>query len=74
MTDQEATSLTLADLALMANIIQVTTERGAIKAPEMAGVGTLYLKLTSFIKAAQDQQAAAQAAAAQAPTGEINNG
>lgn len=68
MTDQDSTTLTLADLALMANIIQVTTERGAIKAPEMAGVGGLYNKLTAFIKAAQAQQAA------EAQTGEINNG
>lgn len=42
-------ALGLADLALMANIIQVTSERGAIKANEMQIVGTLYSKLVAFV-------------------------
>ena len=50
--EQEATvSLGLADLALMANIIQVTSERGAIKANEMTAVGALYQKLVAFVNA-----------------------
>lgn len=48
MTTQ-ASSLGLNDLALMANIIQVTSERGAIKANEMEAVGALYKKLVTFI-------------------------
>lgn len=44
-------SLGLNDLALMANIIQVTSERGAIKANEMEAVGVLYSKLVSFVNA-----------------------
>lgn len=44
-----AVALGLADLALMANIIQVTSERGAIKANEMQVVGTLYSKLVAFV-------------------------
>jgi hypothetical protein len=43
--------LGLADLALMANIIQVTSERGAIKAGEMQTVGALYSKLVAFVNA-----------------------
>jgi len=43
--------LGLADLALMANIIQVTSERGAIKAGEMQAVGALYSKLVAFVNA-----------------------
>jgi hypothetical protein len=44
-------ALGLADLALMANIIQVTSERGAIKANEMQAVGALYSKLVAFVNA-----------------------
>ena len=51
--EQEAPSvaLGLGDLALMANIIQVTSERGAIKANEMQTVGALYTKLVAFVNA-----------------------
>ena len=44
-------ALGLGDLALMANIIQVTSERGAIKANEMQAVGALYSKLVAFVNA-----------------------
>jgi hypothetical protein len=44
-------SLGLNDLALMANVIQVTADRGAIKANEMTAVGALYNKLVSFVQA-----------------------
>ena len=48
---QPTVSLGLNDLALMANIIQVTSERGAIKANEMQVVGALYTKLVAFVNA-----------------------
>ena len=51
-------SLGLGDLALMANIIQVTSERGAIKANEMTAVGALYTKLVSFVNANAPKQSA----------------
>lgn len=51
VTAAAAASLSLNDLALMANIIQVTSERGAIKAQEMTAVGALYSKLVNFINA-----------------------
>lgn len=47
----QTSSLGLNDLALMANIIQVTSERGAIKANEMEAVGALYKKLVTFVNA-----------------------
>lgn len=50
-TASEVVALGLADLALMANIIQVTSERGAIKANEMQAVGALYTKLVAFVNA-----------------------
>ena len=48
---EQQVSLGLSDLALMANIIQVTTQRGAIKAEEMETVGMLYKKLANFVQA-----------------------
>ena len=63
MTDQvtetnpqtQGLALGLNDLALMANIIQVTSERGAIKANEMQAVGGLYEKLVAFVNANMPQ-------------------
>jgi hypothetical protein len=53
VTEPQASSTTLGlnDLALMANIIQVASERGAIKANEMQAVGSLYSKLIAFVNA-----------------------
>jgi len=45
-------ALTLNDLILMGNIIQVTTQRGAFKAEEMATIGELYNKLVKFLESA----------------------
>ena len=45
-------ALTLNDLILMGNIIQVTTQRGAFKAEEMATIGELYNKLVKFLEGA----------------------
>ena len=50
MQNQE--TLTLNDMKLMAQIIKVVSNRGAIQADEMATVGVLYNKLTAFIAAA----------------------
>lgn len=50
-TQEQQATLGLTDLALMANIIQVTSQRGAIKAEEMETVGALYKKLAVFVQA-----------------------
>lgn len=71
--DQETpgVALGLSDLALMANIIQVTSERGAIKANEMQAVGALYTKLVSFVNAnAPQPEETAEEADAVEPTAE----
>jgi hypothetical protein len=47
---QPAPSLTLQDLVLVAQIIQLTTQRGAFKAEELADVGGLYNKLIAFLQ------------------------
>ena len=47
---QSAPSLTLQDLVLVAQIIQLTSQRGAFKAEELADVGGLYNKLVTFLQ------------------------
>ena len=54
-------TLGLNDLALMANVIQVTGDRGAIKANEMSAVGALYTKIVSFVNANVPQPVAEDA-------------
>ena len=44
-----APTLGVNDLKLMANIIEVVSNRGAIKANEMAAVGSLYNNLMNFL-------------------------
>jgi hypothetical protein len=47
---QSTPGLTLQDLVLVAQIIQLTTQRGAFKADELADVGGLYNKLVAFLQ------------------------
>ena len=47
---QPAPSLTLQDLILVAQIIQLTSQRGAFKAEELESVGGLYNKLIAFLQ------------------------
>ena len=46
----QAPSLTLQDLILVAQIIQLTSQRGAFKAEELADVCGLYNKLIAFLQ------------------------
>tara|TARA_B110000503_G_C7143862_1_gene412074 strand:+ start:612 stop:866 length:255 start_codon:yes stop_codon:yes gene_type:complete len=56
--------LTIQDLALMKGIIDLASERSAFKPAEMAAVGTIYNKLTNFLKVVEEQSKAAQEAQA----------
>lgn len=47
---QTAPSLTLQDLVLVAQIIQLTSQRGAYRAEELQNVGALYNKLIAFLQ------------------------
>ena len=47
---EQTPSITLQDLILVAQIIQLTTQRGAFRAEELANVGTLYNKLVAFLE------------------------
>jgi hypothetical protein len=48
-TAEAAPSLTLQDLILVAQVIQLTSQRGAYRAEELANVGALYNKLIAFL-------------------------
>lgn len=47
----QAPSLTLSDLTLALQTIQIVAQRGAIKAEEMSTVGGLHDRLFAFLKA-----------------------
>lgn len=55
-TQQEAVGLTVQDLAGLKAIIDVASQRGAFRAPEMAAVGTLYNKLSTFLETVTKDQ------------------
>ena len=48
--EQSVPGLTLQDLVLVAQIIQLTSQRGAFKAEELEQVGGLYNKLVAFLQ------------------------
>jgi|TARA_A200000159_G_scaffold163777_1_gene191200 hypothetical protein len=47
----EAVTLSIQDIVLSANIIDLATQRGAFKAAEAGQVGKCFEKLVAFIKA-----------------------
>ena len=49
--EQPAVQLQLQDLLLAAQVIQLASQRGAIKAEEMEQVGGLYTRLVAFLQA-----------------------
>jgi hypothetical protein len=68
-----APQLGVNDLKLMANIIEVVSNRGAVKANEMAAVGSLYNNLMNFLIANGAVQAPEAQVAEGAPVGEDTN-
>lgn len=57
-TGMEPESISLNDLQVIANIVDLASQRGAFRGNEMTQVGAVFDKLTSFLQ----QVAAAQAA------------
>lgn len=49
-SQEQAVGITLQDLVFVAQIIQLTSQRGAYKAEELEGVGSLYNKLIAFLQ------------------------
>lgn len=56
----QSTEITLQDLQLLKQIIDICSSRAVFKPNEMAAVGTVYNKLDSFLQAVADQQKAAE--------------
>ena len=54
--------LNINDIAAAVQIIDVVTARGAIRGEELSQVGGLRDKFAAFVRAAQEQQAANEAA------------
>ena len=67
---EAAPALGVNDLKLMANIIEVVSNRGAIKANEMAAVGSVYNTLMKFLIANGAVQQPEAQVAPNAPVGE----
>ena len=63
-----AIDLTVQDLSMIKNIIDVASTRGAFKANEMEQVGTTYNKLEAFLGAVEQQSQQKEA------TGDQKNG
>lgn len=57
--------LTVNDLQALKTIIDVASQRGTFKAPELASVGTVYNRLTAFLDHIAPQQK--EGAPAEAP-------
>ena len=68
--EQQAPQLTLQDLTLALQTIQVVAQRGAIKAEEMEAVGGLYNRLLTFLQASGALQPAQPATQETAPAAE----
>lgn len=75
MSEQQSNpqDLNVQDLMTMKAIIDLASERNAFKPSEMAAVGIVYNKLDAFLKAVEEQQKAAKAAA-EAAEGEKADG
>lgn len=66
-TSVEAVQLTIADLQLIARIVDLASRRGAFQAGELSQVGEAYNKLAGFLAYVEGVQKA-EAASAAAPT------
>lgn len=64
MDNNPPQNLSIADLAVLKNVIDIAAERGAFRAPEMQTVGEVYNKLAGFLKQIIDQAEAAETARA----------
>lgn len=62
MDNNPPQNLSVTDLAVLKNVIDIAAERGAFRAPEMQTVGEVYNKLAAFLKQIVDQAEAAEAA------------
>ncbi len=66
----ENKEITIADLGLLKNIIDLASTRGAFRAAEMKEVGEVYNKLTAFLEAVIAQAKAQEDSQASQSQGE----
>lgn len=57
-TENTTPSLNLSDIRMSVEIIALCAQRGAFKAEELSTVGTVYDRLTAFLAAGEQSQAA----------------
>ena len=69
-TTQNSPALTLNDMAVLRNVIEVAITRGTFKADEITVVGQTYDKLKAWLDSIAAQQAQAQAQPAEQPAEE----
>jgi hypothetical protein len=67
-TSLEPVQLTIADLQLLARIVDLASRRGAFQAGELSQVGDAYNKLAGFLAYVESTQKKEEAAKADAPT------
>ena len=66
--------ITIADLDLIKQIIDLASSRGAFQGPELSQIGEVYNKLAAFLSLAQTQaQQEAEAQVPEASESEANN-
>ena len=63
-------SISLNDLQLLLQVVDLATERGGFRGPELSQVGALRDKLSTFLEVVAKQQAAAAEKADGEPEGE----
>jgi hypothetical protein len=66
----ENKEITIADLNLLKDIVDLASTRGAFRAAEMKEIGEVYDKLTSFLEAVVAQAKAQEESAASNTQGE----
>ena len=64
----EAPALTVADLRNLRTIIDISSQRGSFKGPELGTVGAVFDKLDAFLKGVDAKEAAQTQAEAPAQT------
>jgi uncharacterized ubiquitin-like protein YukD len=55
-TSQQGADLNISDLAAIKSIIDVATQRGAFRAPELEAVGKIYNKLSTFLESVSKKE------------------
>ena len=60
MENTTQTQITVADLDALQRIVDVAAQRGAFRGAELAQVGAVYDKLTTFLEAVAEQAKAAE--------------